>query len=71
MTQHFVEASEIVQYADQHSGVLAMAPGGFNPYKIGYELFKDIGCRWNSGQHGCSGAAWRGSARRKITTTSR
>ena len=55
MTQHFVEAPEIIQYADQHSGVLAMAPGGFNPYKIGYELFKDIERRWDRGQHG---AAW-------------
>lgn len=55
MTQHFVEATEIVQYADQHSGVLAMPPGGFNPYKIGYELFRDIERRWNMGHHG---AAW-------------
>lgn len=52
MTQHFVEAKEIVQYADQHSGVLYMPPGGFNPYKIGYELFRDIERRWNMGQHG-------------------
>jgi stage V sporulation protein R len=52
MTQHFVEAREIVQYADQHSGVLHMPPGGFNPYKIGYELFKDIEHRWNTGRHG-------------------
>lgn len=52
MTEHFVEAREIIDYADQHSGVLAMAPGGFNPYKIGYELFKDIERRWNKGQHG-------------------
>ncbi len=52
MTQHFVEAKEIIQYADQHSGVLAMAPGGFNPYKIGYELFRDIERRWDRGQHG-------------------
>jgi stage V sporulation protein R len=52
MTQHFVEASEIVQYADQHSGVVHMPPGGFNPYKIGLELFKDIERRWDSGQHG-------------------
>ncbi|MBY0311153.1 MAG: SpoVR family protein [Phycisphaerales bacterium] len=52
MTQHFVEAKEIIQYADQHSGVLHMAPGGFNPYKIGYELFRDIERRWNTGQHG-------------------
>jgi stage V sporulation protein R len=52
MTQHFLEAKEIVHYADQHSGVVFMAPGGFNPYKIGVELFKDIERRWNTGQHG-------------------
>lgn len=52
MTQHFLEASEIVHYADQHSGVVHMEPGGFNPYKIGVELFKDIERRWNMGQHG-------------------
>lgn len=52
MTEHFVEASEIVDYAEQHSGVMHMPPGGFNPYKIGIELFKDIERRWNSGQHG-------------------
>ncbi len=52
MTQHFLHASEIVHYADQHSGVVHMGPGGFNPYKIGLELFKDIERRWNAGQHG-------------------
>ncbi|MBC7773483.1 MAG: SpoVR family protein, partial [Pyrinomonadaceae bacterium] len=52
MTQHFLEARELIHYCDQHSGVLAMAPGGFNPYKIGYELFRDIERRWNTGQHG-------------------
>ncbi|MFO0856875.1 MAG: SpoVR family protein [Phycisphaerales bacterium] len=52
MTQHFLEAKEIVHYADQHSGVVYMPPGGFNPYKIGVELFKDIERRWNMGQHG-------------------
>jgi stage V sporulation protein R len=55
MTQHFLGSSEIVHYADQHSGVVHMPPGGFNPYKIGVELFKDIERRWNTGQHG---AAW-------------
>ncbi|MBL8760389.1 MAG: SpoVR family protein, partial [Phycisphaerae bacterium] len=55
MTQHFLEAKEIVHYADQHSGVVHMPPGGFNPYKIGVELLKDIERRWNTGQHG---AAW-------------
>ncbi len=52
MTQHFLEAKEIVHYADQHSGVVHMPPGGFNPYKIGVELFKDIERRWDRGQHG-------------------
>jgi len=52
LTQHFVEASEIIDYADQHSGVVHMPPGGFNPYKIGLELFKDVERRWDRGQHG-------------------
>ena len=52
MTQHFLEASEIVDYADQHAGVVHMTPGGFNPYKIGVEMFKDIERRWDKGQHG-------------------
>ncbi len=55
MTQHFLEASEIVDYAEQHSGVVHMPPGGFNPYKIGVEMFKDIERRWDRGQHG---SAW-------------
>jgi len=52
MTEHFLEASEIIDYAEQHSGVVFMAPGGFNPYKIGVEMFKDIERRWDKGQHG-------------------
>ncbi len=52
MTNHFLDSSEIIHYADQHSGVVHMAPGGFNPYKIGVELFKDIERRWDRGQHG-------------------
>ncbi len=52
MTRHFLDAREIIHYADQHSGVVHMPPGGFNPYKIGVELFKDIERRWDRGQHG-------------------
>ncbi|GJM18311.1 MAG: stage V sporulation protein R [Phycisphaeraceae bacterium] len=52
MTEHFLEDAEIIDYAEQHSGVVHMAPGGFNPYKIGVELFKDIERRWDRGQHG-------------------
>jgi len=55
MTQHFTDAREIIHYCDQHAGVVHMPPGGFNPYKIGVELWKDIERRWDRGQHG---AAW-------------
>lgn len=47
-----LQASEIIDYADQHSGVVYMGPGGFNPYKIGLEIWKDIERRWDRGQHG-------------------
>lgn len=52
MTEHFLEDPEIIDYADQHSGVVHMPPGGFNPYKVGVELFRDIERRWDRGQHG-------------------
>jgi stage V sporulation protein R len=52
MTKHFVEAKEIIDYADHHSGTVHMPPGGFNPYKIGIELFRDIEDRWNKGRFG-------------------
>ncbi len=52
MTRHFVEAKEIIDYADHHSGTVHMPPGGFNPYKIGLELFRDIEDRWNKGKFG-------------------
>lgn len=52
MTRHFVEAKEVIDYADHHSGTVYMPPGGFNPYKIGVELFRDIEDRWNKGKFG-------------------
>ena len=52
MTKHFVEATEIIDYADHHSGTVHMPPGNFNPYKIGLELFRDIEDRWNKGNFG-------------------
>ncbi len=52
MTRHFLEAREVIHYCDQHAGVVHMAPGGFNPYKIGLELWKDIEHRWDTGKHG-------------------
>src|SRR5438270_9082136 len=52
MTKHFVEAKDIIDYADHHSGTVHMPPGNFNPYKIGIELFRDIEDRWNKGKFG-------------------
>ena len=52
MTKHFLEAKEVIDYADHHSGTVHMPPGGFNPYKIGLELFRDIEDRWNKGRFG-------------------
>jgi stage V sporulation protein R len=52
MTKHLVEASEVISYADCHSGTLATQPGRLNPYKLGVELFRDIEERWNAGRFG-------------------
>ena len=52
MTKHFLDATEVIDYADHHSGTVHMPPGGFNPYKIGLELFRDIEDRWNKGKFG-------------------
>ncbi len=52
MTQDIMDDSEIIDFADVNSGTLAMAPNGFNPYKVGIELFKDIEDRWNKGRFG-------------------
>lgn len=52
MTERALESSEIVDYAEAYSGIVACAPGQFNPYKIGVELFRDIEQRWNKGRFG-------------------
>ena len=52
LTEHIINDSEIIDFADRHSGTMAMAPGGFNPYKVGIELFRHIEERWNKGQFG-------------------
>ena len=52
MCQRSLCDSEIVDFADHHSGTMAMSPGSFNPYKIGLELFRDIEDRWNKGRFG-------------------
>ncbi|MCB0351328.1 MAG: SpoVR family protein, partial [Bdellovibrionales bacterium] len=52
MTEKILHDCEIVDFADRHSGALVMPPSGFNPYKIGIELFRTIESRWNKGQFG-------------------
>ena len=52
MTQKTLHPSELVDYADHHSGTMATQPGRLNPYKLGIELLRDIEERWNKGQFG-------------------
>jgi stage V sporulation protein R len=52
MTEKCLEDSELIDYADHQSGTLGVQPGAINPYKLGYELFKDIEYRWNTGRYG-------------------
>jgi len=40
LTGGLLEASEIVDFADVHSGATAAAPGQFNPYRLGLRLFR-------------------------------
>jgi stage V sporulation protein R len=52
MTKKALKDSEIIDFACNHAGVMAMSPGKLNPYKIGIELFRDIEERWNKGRFG-------------------
>ncbi len=44
--------SEIISFADHHSGVVSTSPGRLNPYKLGLELLRYIEDRWNKGKFG-------------------
>lgn len=57
MTRHGLLDSEVIDYADHHSGTMATSPHRLNPYKLGIELFRDIEERWNKGQFGPEYAA--------------
>ncbi|MFN0062027.1 MAG: SpoVR family protein [Myxococcaceae bacterium] len=52
MTQKALKDSEVIDYADRHSGTTGTRPGALNPYKLGIELFRDIEDRWNKGRFG-------------------
>jgi stage V sporulation protein R len=52
MTEKALDASEVIDYADACSKVLATSPRQLNPYKLGVELFRDIRERWDRGMFG-------------------
>ena len=52
MTEKVMEPEEVIDFADKHSGVVAMSPNSLNPYKLGLELYRDIEDRWNRGRFG-------------------
>ncbi|MEX2113953.1 MAG: SpoVR family protein [Pirellulales bacterium] len=52
MTRQGLEAADVVNYCDHHSGTLATSANKLNPYKLGIELFRDIEERWNKGRFG-------------------
>jgi stage V sporulation protein R len=54
MTRYALETSELIDYADHHSGTLATSPGRLNPYKMGIELLRHIEDRWNRGAFGAA-----------------
>ncbi len=52
MTKKALRDDELIDFADHHSGVVAVHPGRLNPYKLGLELLRDIEFRWNTGRFG-------------------
>ena len=52
MTEKILDASEIIDYADNAAGVLATSKGQLNPYKLGVELYRNVEERWDKGQFG-------------------
>ncbi len=52
MTSGILTDSEVIDYADRHSGSMQMTGGSLNPYKVGIELFRDIEQRWDKGRFG-------------------
>ena len=52
MTQKILHPSEVIDYADHHSGTMATSSKRLNPYKLGIELLRDVERRWNTGQFG-------------------
>ncbi|MEK7503235.1 MAG: SpoVR family protein [Patescibacteria group bacterium] len=52
MIEKCLTDSEIIDFADHHSGTVAARAGQINPYRLGWKLWKDIEDRWNKGKFG-------------------
>ena len=52
MTEKALKDSEVIDYADHHSGTVGGSRLRLNPYKLGLELFRDIEDRWDKGRFG-------------------
>jgi len=52
MTEKAMDPSEVIDFADKHSGVVASSKKNLNPYKLGLELLRDVEDRWNRGRYG-------------------
>ncbi len=52
MTERVLDDSEIIDFADHHSRTMGGQSTRVNPYKLGYEMYRDIEERWNKGRFG-------------------
>jgi stage V sporulation protein R len=52
MTQKALQPSEVIDFADHHSGTMATHGARLNPYKLGIELLRHIEHRWDTGKFG-------------------
>ncbi len=52
LTEKALDSSEIIDYSDANSRVMATSPRQLNPYKLGVELWRDIEERWDRGMFG-------------------
>jgi stage V sporulation protein R len=52
MVARGLRPSDMVEYADEHSKIIAAFRGRINPYRLGYYLLEDIKVRWDKGRHG-------------------
>ncbi len=49
---HILKDSEVRPFAIEMSAVQRKSKRGINPYRLGYDLLKDIWFRWDTGRHG-------------------